>query len=204
MVKPLPGPFFAFLRRTTPTVLRRKVTASGSLSQSNPELYRQLRASPFNPYGIPSNINSGIRIPLTRTTDVESAMGMELLLNLAWVLLAALMFCLWLRFAPRTGVNPRLQFVALAVLLLILFPVISVTDDLQAAQNPAEADCLVRRDHGCATPHSMRPLIALLPLPAVTGPNFAGQRLTILGSLDVQVLNHPAMAPIQNRPPPVA
>ncbi len=131
-------------------------------------------------------------------------MGMELLLNLAWVLLATLMFCSWLRFAPPTGANPRLQFVALAVLLLILFPVISVTDDLQAAQNPAEADCLVRRDHGCAAPHSMPRPIAVLTLPAVAGPNLGGLRLSILGSLDAPVLHHPALAPIQNRPPPAA
>ena len=72
---------------------------------------------------------------------------MELVLNLAWAFLASIMVGLWLRLAVRTGVNLRMQFVALAVLLLILFPVISVTDDLQVAQNPAEADCLVRRDH---------------------------------------------------------
>ena len=131
-------------------------------------------------------------------------MGMEFVLNFAWVLLAALMFCLWLRFASRTGVSPQLQFVALAVLLLILFPVISVTDDLQAAQNPAEADCLVRRNHGCATLHTMLPPIAVPALPVVAGPNFGGLRLTILGSLEAAAFDHPALNPIQNRPPPNA
>jgi hypothetical protein len=114
------------------------------------------------------------------------------------------MFCLWLRFASQTGPDRRLQFVALAVLLLILFPVISVTDDLQAAQNPAEADCLVRRDHRCATPHSILPPIAALPLPAIIGPNFGVLLLKVPGSLHDPVFDSPALAPIQNRPPPAA
>jgi hypothetical protein len=129
---------------------------------------------------------------------------MEMVLNLAWVLLAALMFCLWLRYAPRTGVDRRMQFVALAVLLLILFPVISVTDDLQAVQNPAEADCLLRRDHGCSTACSIFPAVAALPLPAVADLSFGVLRLATPGSLHASVSDDPALAPIQNRPPPVA
>jgi hypothetical protein len=130
-------------------------------------------------------------------------MGMELLLNLAWVLLAALMFGLWLRFSPRAGVSPHLQFVALAVLLLILFPVISVTDDLQAVQNPAEADCLVRRDHG-PTLHSILTPIAALPLSAIGGVSLSVLRMAMKGSPREPVFDRPALAPIQNRPPPVA
>jgi hypothetical protein len=128
---------------------------------------------------------------------------MEFFLNFAWMLLAALMFCLWLCFAPRTGVNPRLQFLALVVLLLILFPVISVTDDLQAAQNPAEADCLVRRDHG-TTPLSLLTPVATPPPPAVTGLSFGVLRQAIPGSPKERVFDHPALATIRNRPPPVA
>jgi hypothetical protein len=119
-------------------------------------------------------------------------------------LLAAAMVCLWVRFAPRTGMNRRMQFVALAVLVLILFPVVSVTDDLQAAQNPAEADCLVRRDHKCSTPHSILPHVAALPLPIFDGLSFGVQRMATPGTPLVRVSGHPALAPIQNRPPPVA
>ena len=101
---------------------------------------------------------------------VELALRMELFLNLAWVALAALMFCLWLRYASRTGPdrhieNRKAQFVALAVLLLILFPVISVTDDLQAIQNPAETDTSLRRGHLVSNQHSIFPTVAALPLP---------------------------------------
>ncbi|MGA2051127.1 MAG: hypothetical protein ABSG96_25835 [Terracidiphilus sp.] len=129
---------------------------------------------------------------------------MELALNLAWAFLAAVMVCLWLRRAPRSGIDRRLQFVALAVLLLILFPVVSVSDDLQAAQNPAEADCLVRRDHACSTPHSMLPHVAAMPLPIFAGLSFAVLHRSISGTPLVRVSDHPALAPIQNRPPPVA
>jgi hypothetical protein len=129
---------------------------------------------------------------------------MELVLNLAWALLAAIMVCLWTRFAPRNGANRRMQFVALAVLLLILFPVVSVTDDLQAAQNPAEADCLVRRDHACSTAHSILPHVAALPPPIFDGLSFGVRRIAAPGASLVRVSDHPALGPIQNRPPPVA
>lgn len=171
--------------------------------KSKRDLYQNLRNLPSNPHGISSNTNGWVLDPLTQAPDVESAMGMELLLNLAWLLLAAMMICLWLCFAPRTGVSSCLQLVALAVLLLILFPVISVTDDLQAAQNPAEADCLVRRDHR-ATLHPILTPIAALPLPAVAAVSFGVFRMAIKGSPQDPVFDHPALAPIQNRPPPVA
>src|SRR5580658_5081040 len=129
---------------------------------------------------------------------------MELVLNLAWVLMSALMFCLWLRFAARTGVDRRTQLAALAVLLLILFPVISVTDDLQAVQNPAETDCLLRRDHGCLAAHAILPAVANLPLPIVKDLPFGVLGLATPGRLQAPPHYDPALAPIQNRPPPVA
>ena len=134
---------------------------------------------------------------------------METFLNLAWGLLAALMVCLWPRFAPRTGPDERMkdrrvQFVALAVLLLILFPVISVTDDLQATQNPAETDSSLRKDHIAVSPHSILPAVAALPLGIFAGllsglPRFTGTR-----NLPVPAIDYPALASIQSRPPPAA
>src|ERR1035437_9217781 len=85
---------------------------------------------------------------------------MELILNLAGLLVAAAMACLWLRWAPRKGFDRRTQLVALALLILILFPVISVTDDLLAAQNPAETDYLVRRDHLVSSARPIFPVAA--------------------------------------------
>jgi hypothetical protein len=53
---------------------------------------------------------------------------------------------------PAAGATRRTQMVALAVLILILFPVISVTDDLQAIQNPAEVDSCLRRERSKPLP----------------------------------------------------
>jgi hypothetical protein len=64
---------------------------------------------------------------------------MELVLNLVWVLLATVIVRLWICHAPNHCVRKRTQVAALLLLLLVLFPVISVTDDLQAMQNPAES-----------------------------------------------------------------
>jgi hypothetical protein len=134
---------------------------------------------------------------------------METILNLVWALLVALMFGMWLRFAPRIGPcrrvdSRRMQFVALAVLILLLFPVISVTDDLQAIQNPAETDSCQRRDHVCVTPHSVFSAVAALQLPAFSGPLFAYLLLAAPSDLPAPVVANAALASIQNRPPPAA
>jgi hypothetical protein len=127
---------------------------------------------------------------------------MELLLNLAWASLAGLMFIVWLRLGARGGADRRVQFVALALLAMILFPVVSVTDDLQAAQNPAEVDCCVRRVHEAARAH--------VPLSgAAAPPLLAFARLIewspingIVENRQTPRVDSPAMTSIQSRPPP--
>ena len=129
---------------------------------------------------------------------------MELVLNLAWALSAVVFFCIWLRHSRHAGADRHTQLVALAVLILILFPVISVTDDLQAMQNPAEADCCLRRDHVVSNAHSIFPAVAAIPPPAFAELSFGFLQLAAPGSLPSPVAGRPALAPIQNRPPPVA
>jgi hypothetical protein len=129
---------------------------------------------------------------------------MEFSLNLAWFLLAALMFVRWLLLPVRTRADRCMQFIALAVLLLILFPVISVTDDLQAVQNAAETDCCQRRVQACSCPHSILPAVAALPLPAFSAAAFGVVRLAAPGRLEAPVFERPALAPIQSQPPPAA
>jgi hypothetical protein len=129
---------------------------------------------------------------------------MELLLNLAWVLLATLMLCHWQRSGLRTGSDRRMQIVALAVVLLILFPVISVTDDLQAVQNPAETNCCQRRVHGYAVAHPISSPVAALPAPAFAELSFGILSVAAPGRISAPLVDHPGLAPIQNRPPPVA
>jgi hypothetical protein len=98
----------------------------------------------------------------------------------------------------------RTQVAALAMLIVILFPVISVTDDLQTIQNPAELDCCARRNHEVSYPHSIFPAVATLPPPVFAKPSFGFLHFVTPSSFPVPALDNPALAPIQNRPPPVA
>jgi hypothetical protein len=130
---------------------------------------------------------------------------METILNLAWVLLAAVIVRLWTRYAPQEGASRRTQVAALAVLILILLPVISVTDDLMAAQNPAETtDCCVRRNHAASCPHSIFPAVATLPPPVFARLSFGFLRFIAPSRVPAQLVKIPALASIQNRPPPAA
>jgi hypothetical protein len=66
---------------------------------------------------------------------------MELLLNLAWLLLALPAYWLWRcsGTAPKVRKFSSLQcLLALACVLVILFPVVSATDDLRAMRNEME------------------------------------------------------------------
>lgn len=129
---------------------------------------------------------------------------MELVLNLVGLSVVLAMVCLWLRWAPRAGRNWWIQPVALFALILILFPVISVTDDLIAAQNPAETDTLVRKDHVVCALRQVSPLIVALPSPSVADLPFGFLRSAAPGTITPLPIDPPALSPVENRPPPVA
>lgn len=127
---------------------------------------------------------------------------MEIFLNIAWVVLAIAMVALWLRHARRDGHNRRMQLVSLGVLLFILLPAISMTDDLVAAQNPAEVDCCLRRDHDCVGPHSVIPVVPALPLSSFRGLFFAPRSFLVTGRPASPAFESPFLAAVQSRPPP--
>lgn len=129
---------------------------------------------------------------------------MELILNIAGMLVTVAMCLLWLRFGPREGVSRRTQLVALVVLLLIIFPVISVSDDLLAAQSPAETDSCVRRDHVADNAQPMLHAFADLIQPILAELQYGSPRFAAPGELPATVQDHPALAAIDNRPPPAA
>jgi hypothetical protein len=128
---------------------------------------------------------------------------MELFLNFAWALLAISGLCLWLRFDRRDKSERRLAFMALAMLIVIVFPVISVSDDLWSLQNPAETDASVRRDHVTAAPHASFPASAI---PTTTFAGLANDYERAIAPLFHASLpvERPATDHIQNRPPPAA
>lgn len=78
---------------------------------------------------------------------------MEVLCNLVWVAVTIALWSSWhvrRRHARTASILPAIavQLISLAALTAILLPVISITDDLQAANNPAEVERSAgKRDH---------------------------------------------------------
>lgn len=131
---------------------------------------------------------------------------MEFALNLGWVVLAMLMCWFWLRHpALRERAPRRTQFVALALVLATMFIVITLYDDMAMAQIAAETSGVQREDSSSSVSAQamQHPVATLTHLP------FLELRLQ---TRYVGVLAHhpalnprsPAVASIQNRPPPAA
>jgi hypothetical protein len=129
---------------------------------------------------------------------------MEFILNFAWVALAMCMVWLWLRMAPPPGSGRRVQLIALGLALVILLPVISMTDDLIAAKNPAEIDICLRRDHDWLTPHAVIPPALALTVALFTGLLFHSTPVLAAFVAATPALQAPALLSIDNRPPPAA
>lgn len=77
----------------------------------------------------------------------------ELLLNFAWVCVSLLLIVWQIRGtrARKRGAEWRV-IVALGLLLVLLLPVISITDDLMALNAAAEVEHIVRRQHDLSSP----------------------------------------------------
>ena len=128
---------------------------------------------------------------------------MESALNLVWIVLVAGMMLAWARCAARNGANRRMQLVAFAALAFILLPAISMTDDLIRAQNPAEADWCLRRDHGNLSLRMPDAAAAAAPTAAFAGLAFTDVYYKTAG-LTVRLADSRLHGTIQNRPPPAA
>ena len=132
---------------------------------------------------------------------------MELFLNLAGAFVAAAMVGLWLWSVPRGPKgfpDRRTQVVALALLILILFPVISVTDDLLAAENPAETDLLHRRDHEISGLHASLSSAACPETDVLALPPPVTWSRVAAWTTRLSLPKTPALWSISNRPPPPA
>ena len=129
---------------------------------------------------------------------------MELALNLEWMTMATAMCWLWVHHARREGQGRWAQFVSLGLVLVIMFAVITIYDDLAMAQNPAETRCFQREDDLGAHEHAQfHPVVATIPTPAAEL-TFNTIRLAVPGSLLVPAVKVPSLSSIQNRPPPAA
>lgn len=114
--------------------------------------------------------------------------------------------CLWLRMVSQ-GRDGRarwgIQVVALLLLIVILFPVISVTDDLMAAQNPAETDSVQRRNLEASVLNAAA-VCADVPMDSWRMPDPQVRVRLRARTQRVSWPQAPALAPVENRPPPIA
>jgi hypothetical protein len=89
----------------------------------------------------------------------------EFFLNFAWLVLSASLAIHWIRASRSTPARSRqldrkLQLLALAILIVILLPVISMTDDVQA-MSTAEIEHVTRRAD--LLPNSDQPADIVIP-----------------------------------------
>jgi hypothetical protein len=127
---------------------------------------------------------------------------MELYLNYAWMFAAIASVCLWVPLGRRRLLNRDLSLVGLFLFIAILFPVISVTDDLWSIQNPAEAKISQLRERGATSPHSASSGVTDLHYRATADLGFDRQQLGALLYAPLLAVDHRAPDPIQKRPPP--
>jgi hypothetical protein len=128
---------------------------------------------------------------------------MESLFNIVWALVAMTSVCYWLKRGQHTPKGRQSSLVGLAMLVVILFPVISVSDDLWSLQNPAETDTCQRRDHMDRCFHQHFSATAALPEPPHAELQFWSRRVGAPRSVELIANASPAFGYIENRPPPV-
>lgn len=140
---------------------------------------------------------------------------MEILSNLAWGLVVVVLWGLWLNSLPRRGEQGSraqasllpaigIQLVALAMLSAVLLPVISVTDDLQSANIPAEVERAGgRNDRHLALDQVAHPLPIALALLIFSLPPLRLHTIAFLTSDELLPRQHEAYArTLWSRPPP--
>jgi hypothetical protein len=144
--------------------------------------------------------------------QLQSRTGVEILLNCVWLVLGLSLLSVWSGHAWRTHTagperllpSRRLQFTALLLLVILLFPVISVTDDIAMCTAPRDAERALRLHDPF---DSAQPTPALLPsamawmdtisLMLRTGPSRPVEQ-----DAKVTILLAGTLFPVDSRPPP--
>ncbi|HLH34125.1 MAG TPA: hypothetical protein VKX41_05585 [Alloacidobacterium sp.] len=131
---------------------------------------------------------------------------METFLNLIWVILSASLALLWIKGSSNASSERdwKVQLLALVMLALILLPVISMTDDMQA-MSAAEVEHVTRRAD--LLPSIDQPADLVVPLSAGLLPD---QHLSSLRTFARIEPSLQSMRPeagyirqLANRPPPI-
>ncbi len=155
--------------------------------------------------------NLGKTLLLTATTGFHCLLAgqdrklrVEMFLNFAWLVLAVTLVVLRLYMGCRMDQSRRSQMIAIAILIAILFPAISVSDDLMAIQNPAEIDNGQRRDHLASADAHLQITTSVLPTPFVHGVVLGLIQYVSPGKLVSRAIARTPLTSIANRPPPAA
>jgi hypothetical protein len=134
----------------------------------------------------------------------------EVFLNIAWLALSTSITVIWicgLRNAPAQSrqVDRKLQLLALAMLIVILFPVISMTDDMQA-MSAAEIEHVTRRAD--LLPNSDHPADLIVPPDLSSFSSRHPFNLQALARVELSIENvrpeSRSTRQLANRPPPFA
>lgn len=143
---------------------------------------------------------------------------MEILLNCLWLVLSLSLMTAWVIRVRRTPAarrpsarvaplpSTRLQFTAIVVLILLLFPVISLTDDLAMCAATRDTEQALRLDDLCTGAH---PQPAMLPstlawMETVTSLVTSGTRRGVERETQLLTLQEGTHLPVDSRPPPFA
>jgi hypothetical protein len=138
----------------------------------------------------------------------------EILLNCVWLVLGLLLITTWSAHAWRTGtcgadglLPPRhLQFTAILILLILLFPVISVTDDIAVCTAPRDAERALGLhdpfDGSQSTPALLPSTMAWMDAVAILLHSGPPRPVEEDAELAIQLAG--TRLPIESRPPPVA
>jgi hypothetical protein len=136
---------------------------------------------------------------------------MELWLNIFWLSLSLGAFALWFpRKAPSSACGARNNgflptFAMLALVLVILFPSISLTDDLHAEQAVMEESSRLVLKARQLTQKCLRAGKSLTPLTAIMSENLSGAIDLVVGRVflpEVRLLRSALVCPSQGRSPP--
>lgn len=136
---------------------------------------------------------------------------MELVCNLAWLTVAIVLWGSWFargRRATRGSLLPAIavQLIALCALTAILLPAISITDDLQASNNPAEVErSTAKRNQFLSSCHALHGAPGTIALMVPSLRHSFLRRLAILPTTsDVPAQGTAYLIAPWSRPPPVA
>jgi hypothetical protein len=130
---------------------------------------------------------------------------MEIVLNIAWAFCSLGLILLWARHAGSNPVARRTQVLALAMVVLLLLPVISLSDDLMAMQGPTETDTCLRRQLNSTDLHpAFAAACWAMPAPILTELSLTAFAQDVLESDRWTVKPNSLPRSLESRPPPRA